>query len=585
MRSALLAVLALSLSVLLGTPLQAAPQKKPSIDQLVETLQSGALDERIASAQALGALGRKAANATPALIRTLAAPEAPLVDAGVTALVSIGGKARDPLVGVLESGALEGDRIPRGPVARTLLQMGKKGVRAVEAYVDAAAPDAELFRLFEELGEPGAGYLVGAAVQPDRAVEALRSLRRLGAREARTAEALQPLTRKVEDEDLVRALELAWIQRPAREDVERLRGWLGGDRPELVDTALWCCGLLGRDAAGAAAAILGHVEGEDPTTRATALWSLGGVVADGPAAPNPAVPASVPAAPAKASGGKRKRPVQEEVFTLWRDAAKPLGYRGRVGDRARELWALAPTWTGQIDPLPKPVDRGLLPKALVEAEPRLLEIARSHASGERAAEAALASRALSASGATSEAALELWAAWLASDDAALRLEALLGLRAIGRGAIEHEAAVVALLEDDVTRTAAAQVLTAIGTPTSWGAVVGTFTAMDGKPPLALLAAMGRYDAGTLAPAHDRFRELYHQGHYVMAAFLLRLGEAAVDDFAHELTAGLADRRLVAAESLGHLGAAAKPALPKLQKLNERHPIAQQLVKDAIARIQ
>ena len=166
----------------------------------------------------------------------------------------------------------------------------------------------------------------------------------------------------------------------------------------------------------------------------------------------------------------------------------------------------------------------------------------------------------------------------------LRLEALLGLRVIGRGAIAHEETVVALLDDDVTRTAAAQVLTAIGTPTSWSAVVSAFIAADGKPPLALLSAMGRYDAGALAPAHDRFRELYHQGHYVMAAFLLRFGDAAVDDFAHELTSGLADRRLVAAESLGHLGAAATPALPKLQKLNERHPIAQQLVRDAIARI-
>ena len=86
----------------------------------------------------------------------------------------------------------------------------------------------------------------------------------------------------------------------------------------------------------------------------------------------------------------------------------------------------------------------------------------------------------------------------------------------------------ALLDDDVTRTAAAQVLTAIGTPTSWSAVVSAFIAADGKPPLALLSAMGRYDAGALAPAHDRFRELYHQGHYVMAAFLLRFGDAAVD---------------------------------------------------------
>ncbi len=42
--------------------------------------------------------------------------------------------------------------------------------------------------------------------------------------------------------------------------------------------------------------------------------------------------------------------------------------------------------------------------------------------------------------------------------------------------------------------------------------------------------------------------------------------------------------MVAAESLGHLGAVAKPALPQLEKLSERHPISQKLVADAIKRI-
>lgn len=179
---------------------------------------------------------------------------------------------------------------------------------------------------------------------------------------------------------------------------------------------------------------------------------------------------------------------------------------------------------------------------------------------------------------------ETWAAWLSSDDADLRREALIGMRNLGRGIIEHEAAVIALLDDEETRIAAAQVLTAIATPTAWTAVVEAVAAVDGKPSYPLLLAISRYDATALRPGLDRFRELYRDGHYIMAAFLIRFGGETVEDFQFELTSGLADRRMVAAESLGHLGAAAKPALPTLQKLNERHPVSQKLLKDAIARI-
>ena len=43
--------------------------------------------------------------------------------------------------------------------------------------------------------------------------------------------------------------------------------------------------------------------------------------------------------------------------------------------------------------------------------------------------------------------------------------------------------------------------------------------------------------------------------------------------------------MVAAESLGHMGASARPALPRLKALKERSPIAQKLLVDAISRIE
>ena len=71
----------------------------------------------------------------------------------------------------------------------------------------------------------------------------------------------------------------------------------------------------------------------------------------------------------------------------------------------------------------------------------------------------------------------------------------------------------------------------------------------------------------------------------MAAFLIRFGDEVVDDLVGELDAGLADRRMVAAESLGHVGAPARSVLPKLRSMKERSPIAQQLLVDAISRIE
>ena len=159
------------------------------------------------------------------------------------------------------------------------------------------------------------------------------------------------------------------------------------------------------------------------------------------------------------------------------------------------------------------------------------------------------------------------------------------MRSIGRGAIEHEALVIQQLADPATQIVAAQVLAAIATPTAWTAAVKAVAAIDGKPPFDMLAAIGRFDLSALRPGLERFRELYREGHYIMAALMIRFGDEVVEDFTVELGAGLADRRMVAAESLGHMGASARPALPKLKALKERSPIAQKLLVDAISRIE
>jgi len=581
MRSLVLVVVALSF-VLTSTPALAAPQK--SFDRFVESLESGSLEERIAGAQGLEGMGRRAAKATPVLLRTLAADEAPLVDASVSALVAIGGKARPSLESALQSGEFKGDVIPRGPIARTLMQMGNKGRKTVNLYVKSAEPGPELFTLFEEFGDEGPAYLISASQDAEHAADALRSLRRLAAREVRTIDTIETLVNPLKDADLKLAVTFSWTQDPNRRDVEVLRIWLKGQRPELVDTGLWCLGLLGSDANSAANEIVALVVADDPIIRHTALWALAGLATKGPSAPSTAVPASYPGASSKAGKGVTDA-TSDKIFAIWRDGGKPLGYRGRVGDKARALWSLAPSWTGQVDPLPSPPNRSTLPAPLIAAEAKVLDLARSGAADpERHVDAALASRVLTATGATSEAVIAMWIAWLSSDDANLRMEALLGLRAVGRGAITHEALIIGLLENDTTRVAAAQVLTAIATPTAWSAVVAEVASAEGKPPLALLKAISRYDTAALEPALDRFRELYHEGNYIMAAFLIRFGDQVVDDFVRELSSGLSDRRMVAAESLGHMGEAAKPALPALKKLSERSPISQQLVKDAIARI-
>ncbi|MEM6672764.1 MAG: hypothetical protein AAF726_07955 [Planctomycetota bacterium] len=577
-------VIALALA-LVPAPAVASPLAQRKVLELAETLESGSLPERIASAQNLAELGRRAAKATPALVRTLAAEEPELVGASVDALVAIGAKAREPLLAALAEGSFEGEPVPPAPVARALLGMGKKGEEAVDAFVAGAEPGPELFAMFEGFGDRGAGYLVAAAGASDEhALEALRSLRRLAAQEVRTAEGIEPALEGVEDEDLAIAARLAWTQTPKSSHVEPFQRWLAGDRLALADTALWGSGVLGKDASKAGAEIASHLDAEEATMRTTALWALGSLSSEGPALPTPSVPASFPGG-SKSARAAVEQAIDDQILTVWRDAAKPLGYSGRIGAAARKLWAIAPTWTARVEPVPPLPDASAAPAAFAAAELRLVEMATEAANDpERSEDAVLASRALSANGARSDSVKRMWLGWLSHDSKDRRREALVGLRAFGRDIIDQESLVAKQLGDAETRIAAAQVLTLIATPTSWGAVVESIANDPGKPPLPLLVAISRYDASALRPGLDRFRELYGEGHYIMSAFLLRFGEETVDDFVGQLGQGLVDRRMVAAESLGHLGKAASPAVPKLEKLNERHPIAKQLVLDAIGRI-
>ena len=555
------------------------------LEQWVAQLEAGTGEERVLAARHLRDLGKRAAKAVPALVRTLRSEDAPLVDASVEALVAVGPKARAALLEVLASGEFEGEAVPLGPVARALLQLGKRARLAVEASIEAAEPGPALFRMLVELGEPGLPFLVDAAGGDEAlAPEALRSIRVLAAREVRDEAPLDRALKGVDDEDLAAAIALCWLQAPGRGDVAPMARWIESGRPALVETGLWAAGLMGDGAASLAGEALAQLEG-DPTLRRTALWALGAMVTPGPGEPRDEVAASFPGASAAAR--RRAATAQEDdILLIWREAGGSLGLRGRVGDLARKRWALAPTWTARVEPYPAAPDPSAAPSAVTAAVARLTAAAGawSAAPGTHV-DAALASQVLSRVGVTSEEAVALWTGWLESESPDLRREALLGLRSVGRDALEHEALVIAQLSDPETRVAAAQVLAAFATPTAWTATVEAVAAIDGTPPFPMLAAIGRFDVAALRPGLDRFRELYREGHYVMAAFLIRFGDEVVDDLVGELDAGLADRRMVAAESLGHVGAPARSALPKLRSMKERSPIAQQLLVDAISRIE
>ncbi len=570
-----------------ATTLQPAPiSVGQDITELITQLEGGVPAEQLAAAQRVRDLGKRGAKAVPSLMQCLSSGEPQLVAASVEALVAIGPKARAALLEALETGSFGDAPVPPGPVAGALLQLGKRARLAVEAYIQAAERGPELLQILEELGPPGLPFLVEAAADgSESSAGALRSIRRLAAREVRTDEPLDKALKRVDDEDLVGAISVSWTQSPRRGDIDDLRRWIESERPELVETGLWAAGLLGGSAAALAEPALSRASSPDPQIRRSALWALGSMVTADPGLPVDAITASFPGASAAAR--KRAEAAAEgDALFIWREAGKPLGFRGRVGDRARKLWAIAPTWTFSMEPFPPAPDPSAAPAPLQAAVGGLISSASSwSAEASSQVDAALASRILSQIGVTSEAALTLWSGWLESGNADLRREALVGLRSAGRGAIEFEALVIKQLSDASTQVVAAQVLAAIATPTAWTAAVEAVAAIEGKPPFAMLVAIGRFDLAALRPGLDRFRELYREGHYVMAALMIRFGEEVLEDFSFELGAGLADRRMVAAESLGHMGAAARPVLPKLKAMKERSPIAQQLLVDAISRIE
>lgn len=556
------------------------------ITELIAQLEGDDPTQKLAAAERIKGLGKRGAKAVPALMRLLPSGDGPLVGASVEALVAVGPKARAALLEALESGSFEGEPMPPGPVSAALLQLGKRARVAVEAYIQAAERGPALFLTLEELGPAGLPFLVDAAAEGGATTpDALRSIRRLAAREVRTDEPLAKALKRVDDEDLAGAITVSWTQAPGRADVEDLGRWIESDRPELAETGLWAAGLMGGGAASLAGQALSRAFDPDPFIRRSALWAVGSMVSGEPGSPVDVIPASFPGA--SASARKRVEAAAEgDAVVIWREAGKPLGFRGRVGDQARKLWAIAPTWTFAVEPYPAAPDPDAAPAPVQAAIGRLISSASGWAAdAETEIDAVLASRILSQAGVTSEAAVALWAGWLEAESAGLRREALVGMRSIGRGAIEHEALVIQQLADPTTQVVAAQVLAAIATPTAWTAAVEAVAAIDGKPPFAMLAAIGRFDLAALRPGLGRFRELYREGHYIMAALMIRFGDEVVEDFTAELGAGLADRRMVAAESLGHMGASARPALPKLRALKERSPIAQKLLVDAISRIE
>lgn len=556
------------------------------ITELIAQLEGGEPAQRLAAAQRIKGLGKRGAKAVPALMRALSSGDGPLVDAGVEALVAVGPKARAALLEALESGSFDGTPMPPGPVAGALLQLGKRARLAVDGYIEAAERGPALFQTLEELGLAGLPFLVEAAAEGGEATpDAMRSIRRLAAREVRTVEPLAKALKRVNDEDLAGAITVSWTQSPVRADLGDLGRWIESERPELAETGLWAAGLMGGGAASLAAPALARAFDSDVQLRRSALWAVGSMVTADPGVPVDVIPASFPGASAAAR--KRVEAAAEgDAPFIWREAGKSLGFRGRVGDRARKLWAIAPTWTSSVESYPAAPDPAAAPAPVQAAVGRLISSASSWAADAGTeVDAVLASRILSQAGVTSEAAVALWAGWLGTESADLRREALVGMRSIGRGAIEHEALVIQQLADPATQVVAAQVLAAIATPTAWTAAVEAVAAIDGKPPFPMLAAIGRFDLAALRPGLERFRELYREGHYIMSALLIRFGDEVVEDFAFELGAGLADRRMVAAESLGHMGASARPALPKLRALKERSPIAQKLLVDAISRIE
>ncbi|MEM8709556.1 MAG: HEAT repeat domain-containing protein [Planctomycetota bacterium] len=582
--------LVLPSSIVSSSPVLALPGKdlkelsaKLAVDQPIE--------DRIAAAQELASMGKKSLKALPAMIVGLNDPEPQVRSALAEALQAIGKKARVPILEALQTGEYEGTAIDPVAATKVLMGMGKKAMIAVKEHIDGLPLGPEKIDFMTGLEFEGIPYFLESFGADDGAfdVAMMRRLRAMAAAEVRSSESVEDIVEGIKDEDLALAFRTAWLQAPAKEEAARFGAWLGGENPMLAETGLWALGLLGKDAVGQAEGIAAHLGSEDDLVRATALWTLASLTDTGPAAPVPSIPASFPGA-SKAATEAVDKIGSDEVNLLWTKPGKSLGYRGRVGTKARKLWGLASTWTSGQLPVPPNPDRSKIAPALLATEGRLFEVASTGSP----LEAKLASDVLGALGNTEERCRDLWLAWLKTEDTAKVRSALLGLRTIGRDIImmeeqdeemPNEALVIQHLENPETMVAAAQLLTNIRTPTAWSAVVERMTRIEGKPPLAMLFAVSRYDAAALRPYMEPMQDLYEKGHYLFAALLIKFKGEAVVSFEKELSSKLADRRMVAVESLGHIGKDARQVLSRLRSMKDKNTIMQKLINDAIKRIQ
>ncbi len=563
----------------------------PDVKEIAAKLSSDQpVADRIGAAQELAALGKKSSKVLPALILALNDTEPEVVDSVGVALQKIGKKAREPLQAILISGEYEGAAISEPAVIKTLLSMGKKAMVSVREHMDGVELGPEKVQLMSSLGVTGLPYFAESFGAADGAYDTLmmRTIRTLAAKEPREPESVVAALEAIERTDYKLALETAWLQQPEQAFVTQYGAWIASEDPTLVDTGLWALGLIGKDGVEHAGNVAKHLDSSDPITRATAAWTLASFMTPGPGPAVVEIPASFPGASKKAQEllGKAE---ESDVYTLWSNAGKSLGYRGRIGTKARSFWALAPTWTATTLPVPESPDRSKIPAELLANEDRLFEIASS-GSG---LDARLASDALGAYGNKEDRCRDLWLQWLTTDNVPQIQSALVGLRSIGRDIImmkkqpeiTHEGLVASHLNRPETMVASAQLLTKIMTPTAWSSVVNQIALIEGKPPLAMIAAISRYDTEALRPYLPRMQELYEEGHYMFSAFLIKFGAESLSSFEKELSSKLTDRRMVAIESLGHIGKDARPLLARLRSIKDKNQIIQKLVKDAVRRIQ
>ncbi len=547
-------------------------------------------EDRISAAKKLKGLGKKSAAAVPQMILALNDSEPEVVESVTAALRSVGKKAREPLQEVLVSGAYDGQAVAPAPVTKALLGMGKKAATFVRDHMDGMEMGPDKIAFIAALDADGLPYFAKLFGAADGAydVEMMRTIRTLAAKAPREPDSIAATLKGVKDVPLHMALEVAWLQDPQTTFLSQYTAWLASDSPMLIETGLWTAGLMGKDAAANAEAVVQHLDHSDPLIRATAAWALPSLMTPGPGPEIEDIPASLPSA-SKSATARVDKFGGAELVRIYENTAKPLGYRGRIGTKARETWGLAPTWTRTTLPVPANPDRSKIPAELLAAEDQLFETARSG----RGLDARLASDALAAFGNTQDRCRDLWLEWIATEDVALIKSGLIGLRAIGRPIImidpqpevTYENLVISHLEREETRLAAAQLLTNIMTPTAWSAVVEQMTKIEGTPPLEMIAVISRYDTAALQPYLPMMQDLYEKGNYVFSALIIKFGADGMSSFEKELKAKLMDRRMVAVESLGHVGKDARSVLPRLRSMRDKNPVVQKVINDAIKKIQ